>query len=94
MSGGKNYYGDATINYVFTRAPSTSERENLQFVSESTEEFVGNLKKDGKNILLIGGDLAKSFFEAGLTGELILGIQPTISGSGLPLFPPHKNRPI
>lgn len=94
MSGGKDYYGDAIMNYVFTRTPQSSERKNLQFVSENVGKFVENLKsQDGKNIWLMGGgDLAKTFFEMSLIDELILGIQPTILGSGLPLFLPHKKQ--
>lgn len=94
MSGGKDYYGDAITSYVFSRTPQTSERKNLQFVSENVKEFVENLKqKDGKNILLMGGgDLAKTFFEEKLIDELILGIQPTILGKGLPLFLPHERQ--
>lgn len=94
MSGGKDYYGDAIMNYVFTRKPQSSERKNLQFVSENVGKFVENLKsQNGKNIWLMGGgDLAKTFFEMSLIDELILGIQPTILGNGRPLFLPHKKQ--
>lgn len=94
MSGGKDYYGDAIMNYVFSRTPKRSEQKNLQFVSENVREFVENLKRqDGKNIWLMGGgNLAKTFFEEHLIDELILGIQPTILGKGLPLFFPHDRQ--
>lgn len=90
MSGGKDYYGDAVTSYVFTRTPRASDRKNLQYVSANVGNFVENLKQsEGKNILLMGGgDLAKTFFEEHLIDELILGIQPTILGAGLPLFLP------
>lgn len=94
MSGGKDYYGDRIMNYVFTRTPRQSRRKNLHFVSENVKEFVENLKsQNGKNIWLMGGgDLAKTFFEEHLIDELILGIQPTILGKGLPLFLPHARQ--
>ena len=66
----------------------TSEYENLVFVSENVKEIVTDLKRqNGKDILLMGGgDLAKRFFGENLIDELILGIQPTILGKGIPLF--------
>lgn len=94
LSGGKDYYGDAIMNYVFTRMPQTSERKNLQFVSGNVKEIVENLKRqDGKNIWLMGGgDLARTFFEEHLIDEIVLGIQPTILGKGLPLFLQHDRQ--
>ena len=35
--------------------------------------------------------MAQTFFAAGLIDELILGVQPVVLGSGIPLFPsPQK----
>ncbi len=82
------------MNYVFTRTPQMSKSENIEFVSENVKEFVEDLKRQkGKNILLMGGgNLAKTFFEAGLIDEIILSIQPTILGRGIPLFLPHERQ--
>ncbi|MDQ6786222.1 MAG: dihydrofolate reductase family protein [Acidobacteriota bacterium] len=94
MTGGDmKMYGDVKL-YVFTRTTQTSEHENLQFVSENAEEFVKDLKRQsGKNIWLMGGgDLAKTFFEENLIDEIILGIQPTILGFGIPLFLPRDKQ--
>ncbi len=82
------------MNYVFTRTQRESKSENIRFVSENVKEFIEDLKRqDGKNILLMGGgDLAKTFFEAGLIDKIILSIQPTILGKGIPLFLPHERQ--
>lgn len=93
LGGDMKMYGNAKL-YVFSRTPQTSEYANLQFVSENVKEFVEDLKRqDGKNIWLMGGgNLAKTFFEENLIDELILGIQPTILGKGLPLFLPQNKQ--
>lgn len=93
LGGDMKMYGNVKL-FVFTRTLQASEPENLQFVSENVKEFVEDLKRQtGKNILLMGGgDLAKTFFEENLIDELILGIQPTILGSGIPLFPPQERQ--
>jgi dihydrofolate reductase len=93
LGGDVKMYGDVKV-FVFTRTHQESEYETLHFVSENVKEFVEELKQQsGKNILLMGGgDLAKTFFEENLIDELILGIQPTILGRGIPLFLPHQRQ--
>ena len=93
MGGDINMYGNV-MNYVFSRTPRRSEIENLEFISENIVEFVQDLKRrDGKNILLMGGgEIAKTFFEEDLIDELIIGIQPVILGKGIPLFLPRERQ--
>lgn len=93
LDGDMKMYGNVN-HYIFSRTPKKSPRKNIQFVSENVKEFVENLKRQkGKNILLMGGgDLAKTFLEVGLIDEIILGIQPTILGKGIPLFLPQKRQ--
>jgi dihydrofolate reductase len=76
--------------YVFSRTPSASAEANPHFISENVKERVEEMKRrEGKNILLMGGgNLAKTFFAEDLIDELILGIQPVILGKGIPLFLP------
>ncbi len=94
MGGDVGMYGKKIKNYIFSHTPQTSEHENLQFVSENIKEFIEDLKRqEGKSIYLMGGGiLAKTFFEAGLIDEIILSIQPTILGTGIPLFLPHERQ--
>lgn len=94
LGGDLVMYGKKVKHYVFSRAPQTSKRENLRFVSGNIKEFVEDLKhQSGKNMWLMGGgDLAKSFFEENLINEIILGIQPTILGKGIPLFLPREKQ--
>lgn len=86
--GGGSGFGDGITCCVFTRTPRESNNANLQFVSQNIVEFVENTKKrNGKNILLMGGgNVAETFFAADLIDEMILGIQPVILGAGIPLF--------
>src|ERR1700731_3221465 len=54
--------------YVFSRTLKADAHPGVKIVSRDAAEFVRELKqRDGKDICLMGGgDLAKSFFEAGL----------------------------
>lgn len=75
-------------NYVFSRTMKKSADKSVEIVSENAVEFVSDLKKqEGKDICLMGGgDLAKTFFEAGLIDEIGFNIHPVLLGSGIPLF--------
>jgi dihydrofolate reductase len=75
--------------YVFSNTLKESGIEEVEIVSRNLKEFVENLKqKDGKHIWLSGGgELAKSFLDAGLVDEIQLGVTPILLGAGLPLFP-------
>ena len=78
------FYGIKT--YVFSR--TLKEADGAEIVSDDAVEFVRDLKnQDGKDICLMGGgDLAKTFFEAGLIDEIGFNIHPVLLGSGIPLF--------
>ncbi|HEY0430137.1 MAG TPA: dihydrofolate reductase family protein [Pyrinomonadaceae bacterium] len=75
-------------NYVFSRTLKKIEDKSVELVSENAVEFVRDLKNaEGKDICLMGGgDLAKTFFEAGLIDEIGFNIHPVLLGSGVPLF--------
>jgi dihydrofolate reductase len=74
--------------YVFSRTLDKTDAEDVEIVSENAVEFLRNLKnQEGKDICLMGGgDLAKTFFEAGLIDEIGFNIHPVLLGSGIPLF--------
>ncbi len=94
LSKGKsNPYPDVRT-YVFSRTLKDGQGKNVDIISENAVEFVRDLKQqEGKDICLMGGELAKSFFEAGLIDEIGFNIHPVLLGSGIPLF--HKmNRQI
>lgn len=85
---------DGLMNYVFTRTPRESNKDNVQFVFEDVKKFVERLKlQQGKDICLTGGgSLAKTFFVENLIDEIIIGVQPTILGKGIPLFLQHDKQ--
>lgn len=74
--------------YIFSRTLKNGADKNVEIVSENAIEFVRNLKiQKGKDICLMGGgNLAKTFFEAGLIDEIGFNIHPVLLGSGVPLF--------
>lgn len=76
-------------NFVFSRTLSSVEG-SFTLVPQDAVSFVRDLKnQEGKEILLMGGgDLARSLFEAGLIDEIGFTIHPILLGSGIPLFHP------
>lgn len=88
ISKGKSGAYPGIKTYVFSRTMKNGKDKNVEIVSENAEEFVRNLKKqEGKDICLMGGgDLAKTFFGAGLIDEIGFNIHPVLLGQGIPLF--------
>lgn len=81
--------------FVFTRNPVGMERDdNVIFISSDPANVVGELRSaPGKDIWLLGGgELARSFFDAGLVDEIIIAIIPEILGDGIPLIPRGTKR--
>ena len=76
--------------YVFSRTLEAGERDGVEIVSSDPGEFVRGLKQqEGKDIMVMGGgNLARSLFEAGVIDEIGFNIHPVLLGSGVPLF--HK----
>ncbi len=85
---GENGADSGFKTYVFSRTMKERADKNVEIVSENAVEFVRDLKnREGKDICLMGGgDLAKTFFEAGLIDEIGFNIHPVLLGSGIPLF--------
>jgi dihydrofolate reductase len=86
-SDGKPPYPDKET-FVFSRTCTNDAGGAVAIVSTDAAEFVRQLKrKRGKDICLMGGgELARSFFEAGLIDEVGFNIHPVLLGSGIPLF--------
>jgi dihydrofolate reductase len=86
-SNGKAPYPDKAT-FVFSRTLTDDCGGAVTIVSTDATEFVRQLKgQRGKDICLMGGgELARSFFEAGLVDEVGFNVQPVLLGSGIPLF--------
>jgi len=86
-SRGKAPYPDKQT-YVFSRTCTDDANGAVTIVATDAVEFVRQLKQQrGKDICLMGGgQLARSFFEAGLIDEVGFNIHPVLLGSGIPLF--------
>lgn len=90
MTKGKtksNPFGDIKT-YIFSRTMEKEDHPEVEIISENAVEFVRDLKgQDGKDIMLMGGgNLAKTFLEAGLIDEIGFNIHPVLLGAGIPLF--------
>ncbi len=94
LSKGKSNPYPNVRTYVFSRTLKDTQNEGVEIVSENAVEFVRSLKNgEGKDICLMGGgELAKSFFEAGLIDEIGFNIHPVLLGSGIPLFHEMKRQ--
>jgi len=75
---------------VFSGTLEPGERHGAEFVNTDACEFVREMKgEEGKDIMVMGGgELAQSLFEAGLIDEVGFNIHPVLLGSGIPAF--HK----
>lgn len=76
-------------NYVVSRTMAPGRCGGFEFVSGDLKAWVEKLKSaPGKKIWLSGGgELARSFLEAGLIDEIGIAVQPILLGKGVPLFP-------
>jgi dihydrofolate reductase len=89
MTKGKKDSGIFGVKtYLFSRTLKEVDDDRVELVSENAVEFVRDLKNhEGKDILLMGGgNLAKTFFEAGLIDEIGFNIHPVLLGAGIPIF--------
>ena len=74
--------------YVFSRTLKQENATGVEIISEDAADFVRRLKnEEGKDIIVMGGGiLARSLFEADLIDEIGFNIHPVLLGSGIPLF--------
>jgi len=84
---------DNISKIVFSRTLKNVTWKNSILKSEILKEEIVRLKQqDGKNILAGSPGLIVALTQLNLIDEYLLAIQPTISGSGLPLFKNIRNR--
>lgn len=81
-----NDYKEKTV-YVAT-SEIIDDHDNVHFINKDIVSVIlEEQKKEGKDIFLFGGGiLVDSFLKANVIDEYIIGIIPTILGSGRPLF--------
>ena len=87
LAKGKNPYAHIKT-YVFSRTLPADGAPGAEIVSSDAAGFVRELKAaDGGDICMMGGgELARTFFEAGLIDEIGFNIHPVLLGRGVPLF--------
>ena len=84
---------DNISKIVFSRTLKNVDWKNTKLKKEVIKEEVLELKQQaGKNILVGSPSLIVAFSQLNLIDEYQLGVQPTVLGSGLPLFKNVKDR--
>ena len=84
---------DNISKIVFSHTLKSVVWKNAKLKKEIIKEEVLELKHQaGKNILVGSPSLIVAFMQLGLIDECQLSVQPTILGSGLPLFKNIKDR--
>lgn len=81
-------------SYVFSRTLDRIDQPGVTLVKEDAGDFVHSLKrKPGKNIIVLGGgELGQSLFEADVIDEVGLNIHPVLLGAGIPIFLDTRHR--
>jgi dihydrofolate reductase len=84
---------DNISKIVFSRTLKNVDWKNTKLKGEIIKEEVLELKQQaGKNILVGSPSLIVALTQLDLIDEYQLGVQPTVLGSGLPLFKNLQNR--
>ncbi len=84
---------DNISKIVFSRTLKNVDWKNTKLKREVIKEEILELKQQaGKNILVGSPSLIVALTQLGLIDEYRLGVQPTVLGSGLPLFKNIKDR--
>ena len=78
---------------VYSRTLKSVDWKNTTLKNEIIKEEILELKQqDGKNILVGSPSLIVAFAQLELVDEFQIAVQPTVLGSGLPLFKNIKGR--
>jgi len=84
---------DKASKIVFSRTLESVDWKNTELKNEIVKEEILELKQqEGKDILVGSPGLIVALGNLDLIDEYQLGIQPTVIGSGLPLFKNIKDR--
>lgn len=73
---------------ILTSRPDQIVGEGIETSSESPQELVARLEKEGAKGLVVGGgsSVYRQYIMSGLVDELYLTIEPIVFGKGIPLF--------
>jgi len=84
---------DNISKIVYSRTLENVDWKNTELKKEILKDEILDLKQQaGKNILVGSPSLIVALTQLGLVDEYQLGLQPTVTGGGLPLFKNISNR--
>jgi dihydrofolate reductase len=80
-------YGDTPL-LVATSRPLASGRDTVEAVSGAAADTIARAQElaAGNDVYVDGGATIRAVLEAGLLDHLVLTVQPTAIGAGIPLF--------
>src|SRR5256886_7524911 len=95
----RKVYGGAWNGPVFVlthHAPDDEEDATITFLSGDIRSAVATALRaaEGKDLLIIGADLARQCIEAGVIYGILRQVAPHLVGRGVPLFAPKAGRPV
>lgn len=75
--------------YVFSHDKDHAPDPRVTFVNRPVVDLVSEIRRTaGKDIWLLGGgELIRSFLDAGLVDDVTIAIHPVFLGAGIPLIP-------
>lgn len=93
IKGGTGVDWAGIKTYVCSRTLKKVSGKKVELASDAVS-LVQRLKaEEGKDIIVMGGgEIGKSLFEAGLIDEFGVNIHPVLLGSGIPLFVEMERR--
>lgn len=76
--------------FVLTHAPPAASPARVTFLSGDIADAVATAREaaGGKDLVIIGADVARQCLEHGLVDELLLMVLPVLLGAGTPLYSP------
>jgi dihydrofolate reductase len=74
--------------------PDDETDESITFLSGDIRDAIATASNaaGGKNVLILGANIANQALDAGLVDDYVLVLLPVILGEGIPLFPAGRER--
>ena len=94
MAAGQDTSYDGGAQFVLTHEPPDEPDPAVTFLSCALEEAVATARgaADGKNLEILGADVAAQCLQRGLVDEILVYVLPVLLGDGVRFSPPGLGR--
>ncbi|MEV4118593.1 dihydrofolate reductase family protein [Micromonospora sp. NPDC049645] len=91
---GQNASYDGGTQFVLTHKPPAEPDPSVTFLTSGIEEAVVTARSaaDGKNLEILGADVAAQCLQHGLVDEILVYVVPLLLGDGVRFSPPGLGR--